>query len=264
MLINLIKIKCSKVSILLLSIFCFLSITRCSNKTKDLYSSLTAEQIYYQGKEYIKNKKYSDAVKAFEALEAEYPYGDYADKAKLSLIYSYYFKGDLPQVKAVAERLLKMYPNHRYADYVHYMQGVASYDQYYSTVYKVFNIDRSKRENSLAIESFDAFKILLERFPKSKYALDARNRMFNLRNQIAFNELHIAEYYFKREAYLSAANRANYIINNFNGSLAVPGALQLMINSYNKLNMPEFERNAINLMNNFKALNSETDSESKK
>jgi len=234
-------------------LLCFIAtimIVSCSSNNKDIYSSMDPKQIYNRGKLNIKKKNFPEAAKDFEALEANYPYGDDTDKAKLSLIYSYYEKKDYPQLKLVAERFLKMNPNHVYADYAQYMLGVADYDQYYSTVYRVFNIDRSKRESGLAISAFDAFKVLLENFPKSKYALDARHRMLHLRNQIAFNELHIAEYYLNRESYVAASNRAYSIVTNFSGTPAVSPALKIMAKAYNKLDMPEFELKVVNLTNN--------------
>ena len=234
----------------------------CSSKKKDMYVGLSAEQIYTQGKNNVQKGKFSDAVKDFEALESNYPYGNYADKAKLALMHAYYSKKEYPQAKATADRFVRIYPNHVHVDYAHYMQGLSGYDQYYSTVYRIFKIDRSRREPTFAVQSFDDFKVLLERFPASKYALDARQRMLHLRNQLAFHELYIAQYYLDKRAYLAAANRANLIISDFDETLAIEPALNIMAKAYSSLGMPELERNAVNLLNaNFSSISSSSATE---
>lgn len=248
-----------KLSFLAPLIVCFLSsliLFGCSKDNLDLYSGLTAEQIYRQGKQRVQQGKFTDAIKDFQSLEVNYPYGIYVDRAKLSLVHCYYVQKNYPQVKAVAERFLRMYPNHLHADYVHYMQGVASYEQYYSYVYRVFNINRSKRDSALAIQAFDDFKVLLQRFPNSRYASDARKRMVHLKNYIAYSELHISKYYLARGAYLAAVNRAKGILVNFDDTIVIKDALQVMVEAYHKLNMPELEQQASNLLNtNFGSIN---------
>lgn len=246
---------------LLLKVLLFVLITNsallsCSKDNIDLYSNLTAEQIYHQGKNSVQRGKFADAIKAFQALEVNYPYGIYADRAKLSLLHCYYTQKNYPQIKVIAERFLRVYPNHINADYVHYMQAVASYEQYYSTLYRIFNVDRSKREPTLAIEAFDSFKILLELFPNSKYAPDARKRMVHLKNGIAAHYLYIAKYYLAKGAYLAAANRAKEILTNFNDTIIVHDTLKLMATAYNKLGLPELAEQANNLLNtNFAPIN---------
>lgn len=238
------------------------SLVSCSSKKKDMYIGLSAEQIYTQGRNNAQKGKFSDAIKDFEALESNYPYGYYSDKGKLALMHAYYSKKEYPQAKGTADRFVRMYPNHQCVDYAHYMQGLAGYDQYYSTIYRYLTIDRSKREPTFAIQSFDDFKVLLEKFPTSRYSQDARRRMLHLRNQIAFHELYIAQYYLAKEAYLAAANRANLIISDFDETLAVEEALKVMIKAYASLNMPELETNAINLLNaNFSSISSNSATE---
>lgn len=245
--INIILSLQAKLALCFVTVLLFVG---CAKQDIDFYSSLTADQIYQQGKSNVQNKKFSDAIKDFQALEVNYPYGNYADLAKLSLLHCYYVQKNYPQVKAVAERFLRVYPNHPNADYVHYMQGVAGYQQYYSTMYRVFNVDRSKREPTLAIQAFDDFKILIERFPASKYSFDAQKRMLHLKNQIARSELHIAKYYLTKGAYIAAVNRAKDILANFNDTIVVNDTLKIMIEAYHKLNMPELEKQFYNLLNN--------------
>ncbi len=234
----------------------------CSTKDVDVYAGLTAQQIYSQGKKNAKAGKFSVAVKDFEALESNYPYGNYSDKAKLGLMHAYHSQKEYLQAKALAERFIRMYPNHPNVDYVYFMQGLAGYDQYYTTMYKMFNIDRERREPNFAIQSFDDFKMLLEKFPASKYAVDAKQRMVHLRNQLSLYHLYIAEYYLAKKAYLAAANRANLIVTDFDETPALKGALEIMAQSYRSLNIPELEKNSVNLLNtSFGSINSNSATE---
>ncbi len=230
----------------------------CSSNKIDAYAGLSAKQIYTQGRANAEKGKFSAAVKDFEALESNYPYGDYSDKAKLALIHAYYEKKEYIQAKTLADRFVRMYPNHKFVDYAHFMQGLSGYDQYYTTMYRMFNIDRSRREPTFAIQAFDDFKVLLEKFPTSKYSPDARQRMIHLRNQIALHHLYIAEYYLAKEAYIAAVNRANLIKNDFDESIVLEDALKIMVKSYRSLNMPELEKTSIDLLNvNFSSISSE-------
>lgn len=249
--------KLKSIILIIINIIGLSLVVGCSTKDIDAYAGLTAKQIYDQGKNNAKVGNFSKAVKDFEALESNYPYGSYADKAKLALIHSYYNQKEYLQAKALADRFVRMYPNHPHVDYVYFMQGLAGYDQYYSVMYKIFNIDRSRREPNFAVQSFDDFKVLLERFPNSKYSTDAKQRMIHLRNQIAQYNLHIAEYYLSKKAYIAAVNRANLIITDFDETRSLENALKVMVESYRSLGMSDLERNSVDLLNmNFSSINS--------
>lgn len=247
-------IKLIKITLIISS--CILLVS-CSNKTVDVYAGLSAQTIYNQGKQNALAGKFSEAVKDFEALESNYPYGSYSDKAKLALIHAYVGKKEYLQAKSAADRFVRIFPTHPNVDYAHFMQGLAGYEQYYSTMYKLFKVDRSRREPTFAIQAFDDFRTLLERCPNSKYAADATKRMVHLRNQIALHNLYISEYYLAKKAYISALNRANLIISEFDQTIALEDALKIMIRAYKFLNMPELENNTVNLLNaNFSPINS--------
>ena len=222
----------------------------CSSTSKtDPYSSMIAEQMYNKGKAEAKKERYAIAIKDFEALEARYPYGEDTCKAQLALIHAYYKNDDAASALAAADRFIRMHPQHHNVDYAYYIKGVVNYDENFSTAYKYFPLDRSLREPTLAKQAFDDFKVLLQKFPASEYAVDAKKRMLNLRNQLANHELHIADYYMKKGAYLAAANRAAYIVNQFNQTEVVPNALAIMVKAYQTLGMHELANDALATFN---------------
>jgi len=235
---------------IVLTLIAALLVVGCHSNNKDLYKGMTAEQIYAQAEKNVAKEKFSQAAKDFEALEARFPYGEYSDKAQLGLMNAYYKHNDPALALSSADRFIRMNPHHKNVDYAYYLKGLVTFDQNYSFTFRYLPLDKSSRDPSTAQESFDSFKELIDRFPNSQYAPDARKRMIFLRNQLASYELQVVEYYIKRGAYLSAANRANYIVQNFEKTPVIPKALAAMVVSYRHLGMKQLEEDALETLRN--------------
>lgn len=212
------------------------SLLGCASK-KDIYNGMAADQIYAEGQKNMAKENYAQAIKDFEALEARYPYGVHSHDAQIGLLTAYYKKQEFASALSCADRFIRMNPRHPQIDYVYHLKGLVNFDQNTTLMYRHLPLDRSARDTNSAQESFDGFRELLERFPNSEYAEDAKQRMIYLREQLAQHELLVVDYYMKRGAYLSAANRANYVVKNFAQTPSVPRALKLMVISYRKLGM---------------------------
>ena len=224
----------------------------CQSKDKDNYKGMSAAEIYAQAEKNVAKEKFPAAAKDFEALEARFPYGEYSDKAQLGLINAYYKQNEPALAISAADRFIRMNPHHPHVDYAYYLKGLVTFDQNYSFTFRYLPLDKSTRDPSTAIESFDAFKELIDRFPNSEYAPDARQRMVFLRNQLANHELSVVKYYVKRGAWLSAANRANYIVKHFEKTAVIPEALAIMVKCYRHLGMQQLADDALKtLQTNF-------------
>ncbi len=221
---------------IILVILAATALVACANK-KDNYKGMSAEAIYAKAQNNVKKDNYVEAAKDFEALEARYPYGAYSDKAQIGLIHAYYKRSEPALAIAAADRFIRMNPRHPEIDYVYYLKGMVNFEQNTTFMYKYLPLDRSARDPSRAEESVETFQTLVELFPNSKHAMDARKRIHILRNQLARHELGVVEYYMKRDAYLSAANRANYIVRHYPETTAVPEALADMVKAYRELKM---------------------------
>lgn len=230
---------------IIITLIAVLLLIGCQSSNKDVYKGMSAAEIYAKAEKNVAKEKFPQAAKDFEALEARFPYGEYSDKAQLGLINAYYKQNEPALAISAADRFIRMNPHHPRVDYAYYLKGLVSFDQNYSVAFRYLPLDKSARDPSTAIESFDAFKELLDRFPNSQYAADARQRMVFLRNQLANHEMHVVRYYIKRGAYLSAANRANYIIKHFERTPTVPEALAALVTSYRKLGMEPLAENAL-------------------
>jgi outer membrane protein assembly factor BamD len=217
----------------------------------------SVNRLYQEAKESFDVGDYATAIKYYEILEARFPFEKYAQQAHLNLIYSYY-KYDEPESAIIAaDRFIKLYPRHKNVDYVYYLKGIVNFERNQGALDRILPIDRSQRDQSAALHSFQYFAELVTRFPNSKYSKDARQRMIHLRNRLAEHELHITRFYLKRGAYVAAANRARNVISSYQGTPAVSEALALLAKAYKimglndlsastlkvlKLNYPEHEK----------------------
>ncbi|MBV8657387.1 MAG: outer membrane protein assembly factor BamD [Burkholderiales bacterium] len=204
----------------------------------------SAEEMYREAKDELNSNNYSKAVKLFEALEARYPYGVYAQQADLEIAYANYKDQENEQAIAAIDRFLKQHPTHPSVDYALYLKGLVTFIEDRSLFSSIANQDMSERDPKAARESFEAFRDLTTRFPESRYAEDARDRMAYLVTALADHDLHVARYYYKRGAFLATANRCKNIVETYPNSNRVEPALVLMAAAYDKLGQPELRDDA--------------------
>jgi len=223
------------------------SLIACASTTDpaEKYKNKTAEQIYQGGEAALAKGHDSSAIEHFEALDALYPFGANAEQAQLDLMYAYYASGDSPSAAAAAERFIRLYPRSVHVDYAYYIKGLAEFNQDRGWFQRYLPTDLSQRDPGTMSQAFTDFSTLLRLFPDSVYAPDARQRMVYLRDLFSKHELHIAKYYFRRTAYVAAANRANYIVQHYDGTPQVEEALGIMVRSYRQLGLQEPAQQAL-------------------
>ncbi len=214
------------------------------DETKDW----SAQRLYAAAKNELSEGNYERAIQLFERLEARYPYGPYAQQAQLEVAYAYYKDNEPASAIAAADRFIKLYPNHPHVDYAYYLKGLANFIEEQGLLAALGSQDMSERDPKAARESFDAFKELVTRFPDSKYTADALARMKYLVNALASHEVHVARYYFKRGAYVAAANRGKYVVEHYPQAPALEEALYLMAMSYDRLELPDLRDDALRVL----------------
>jgi len=217
------------------------SLSACSlfSHEKGDQDNTSAEVLYKEGKSSMEAGDYKTAIQKFETLEARYPFGHYAQQALLETAYAYYRFDEADSAISTADRFIKLYPRQEHVDYAYYLRGLASYNLSKSFLDRVFSVDLSERDPKRARQSFQYFSELVQRFPNSKYADDAIQRMIYLKNSLAAYEVYVADYYLKRGAYLAAANRGKYVVDNYDRTPAVPDALNVMIKAYEKMGLTQ-------------------------
>lgn len=199
----------------------------------------SAQQLYAEAQSSMKVGNWRTAVERLERLDSLYPFGPFSQQAQLDLLYAYYQNNDTESAVSAADRFIRQNPRHPHLDYVHYMKGLVHFYSELGFLREAFAAELSQRDATTASTSFRDFAELIKRYPDSIYAADARQRMIYLRDRLAAHEMHVADYYVKRKAWLAAANRARNVIEQFPGASNTPEALVLMVQSYEKLGMTE-------------------------
>lgn len=203
-----------------------------------------AQKLYAEAKASMTEGGYDRAIKLFEKLEARYPYGRFAQQAQIEVAYAYYKSNEPALALAAADRFIKLHPNHPHVDYVYYLKGLVNFNEDLGLLAGISNQDLSERDPKGAREAFDTFRELVNRFPESKYAEDSRQRMAYLVNSLASHEVHVARYYYRRGAYIAAANRAQAAVTAYPRAPANEEALYLMVKSYEALGMKDLQSDA--------------------
>lgn len=211
----------------------------CSSNKETVDENLSESQLYQQAQDDLNNKSYNSAVTKLKALESRYPFGRYAEQAQLELIYANYKNMEPEAARAAAERFIRLHPQHPNVDYAYYLKGLSSFDQDRGLLARFLPLDMTKRDPGAARDSFNEFAQLTSRFPNSRYAPDAKARMVYLRNLLAAYEVHVGHYYLKRQAYVAAANRGRYVVENFQETPAVGDGLAIMVEAYRRLGLDD-------------------------
>lgn len=204
----------------------------------------SARHIYTEAKANLNDGNYQQAINYFEKLEARYPFGRYAQQAELEVAYAYYKSGEPDSAVAAADRFIKLHPRNPHVDYAYYLKGLINFNRSPNFLEKLFPQDRSLRDTGSTRQAFLDFRTLVTKFPKSRYAHDAYQRMLYLRNTLAKHELGVARYYMRRGAYVAAVNRCKYILTHYERSPSVAPALFIMAEGYDKLKLPKLAKDA--------------------
>jgi outer membrane protein assembly factor BamD len=213
-------------------------------EVKEETTGWSAEKLYSEAHGALVSGNYTRAVKLFDTLEGRFPYGRYAQQAILEGAYANFRQGETTPAIAACDRFIRTYPNHPIVDYAYYLKGLINFREDQGLFGYIAEQDLSERDPKMTKEAFAAFREIATRFPDSKYAADSIERMRYLTNALAGYEVHVARYYYNRGAYVAAANRAQATLTNYPKTPANEDALIVLVNSYDKLQMPQLRDDA--------------------
>jgi outer membrane protein assembly factor BamD len=216
----------------------------CSSVTRDPTSKWDADRLYQEARGEMSVGNWKGARDYLQKLEARFPFTRHAQQAQIEIAYSFYKEGESAQAIAACDRFIKLNPNHPSVDYVQYLKGLASFSDDLGLFGRVLGQDPSTRDPKAMREAFDAFRELVVRYPQSRYADDARQRMNYLINAMAQSEVNVARYYMRRGAYIAAIQRAQGALRDYQASPAAAEALAILMQSYDALGMPELRDDA--------------------
>ena len=231
-----------KIIVLISYLIWTIILSGCAHSNVDEFAAFRAKtdsELLDSAENALAKKDYSKSVKLFEALDAIYPFGSYAEQGQLDIIYAYYKQGDDISALVAADRYTRLYPRGNHADYAYYMEGILAFSQNLSWLQKLVNIDPSSLDVSNLRQSFYSFQSVVVYFPNSIYAPDAKLHMAYIRNVMANRDILIAQFYMQRKAYVAAVNRASTVVQHYQGSPQVRDALVIMVKAYRRLGLTQ-------------------------
>ena len=221
----------------------------CSTFNEDKTAGWSPDKIYSEARDEMNGGAYDKAVPLLEKLEGRAAGTALAQQAQLDKAYAQYKTGDRAQAIATLERFLKLHPTSPAADYALYLKGLVNFNDDLGLFSWLSRQDLSERDQKAAKDSFESFRELSTRFPESRYAQDARQRMTYIVNSLAQYEVHVARYYYQRGAYVAAINRAQLALADYQNVPALEEALYILVRSYDALGMASLRDDAQRVMN---------------
>ena len=232
-----------RLSVLALTLFSLAAalLSGCSSTPTDPTAAWTTEKLYKEARDESVSGAWDRASSLFEKLEGRAAGTPLAQQAQIEKAYAQYRSNEKVQALATLDRFIKLHPASPAVDYALYLKGLVNFNEDLGLFSFVTKQDLSERDQKAAKDSYESFRELVSRFPESKYASDARQRMTYIVNSLAAYEVHVARYYLSRGAHVAAINRAQVAITDYPGVPANKEALQILVKSYEALGMKELK-----------------------
>jgi outer membrane protein assembly factor BamD len=204
-------------------------------KDDDENEGVPVEELYDKGHKSMTNGNWNGAVITYRRLVAQYPYGNYTEQALMETAYAQFKMGDNEEAISSIDRFIRTYPTHRNVAYMYYLRGLVNSNRDTVFLQRVWKLDASRRDLATPTQGYNDFTIVTERYPNSRYAADARQRMVALRNLFARHEIETALYYLRRDAWIAAADRAKYLLETYPQSEYQNDAVAVLAEAYTRL-----------------------------
>ena len=218
-------------------LFCSALLFGCAADNVDL-DKMNAEELYNQAHDYLDKTRYKKAAETFEKLELEYPYSKWATDAKIMGAYAYYKNESYDDAIMALDRFIRFHPGNQNIAYAYYLKAICYYDQ----------ISDVNREQGAAKKALEAFAQLKARFPNSKYAADAAQKMLLARDNLAGKEMEVGRYYLARKNYLSALNRFSVVVTDYSQTGYIEEALYRQVELYTVLGLSDEAKTAYDVL----------------
>lgn len=206
--------------------------------------TLPVEGMYTEAKSAMAARNFDRSARYYQRLVSRFPYGEYSEQAQLELAYVLFKQAKTEEATSAVNRFIRTYPTHRNIDYAYYLKALINFDRSSSLLLRLARQDMSQRDLGAPTQSLNDFADVVRRYPNSRYAPDARQRMIFLRNLLAQHEINVGLYYLRRDAYVAAANRGKYILQTYPQSAYDGDAVALMAAAYTGLGQEDLAADA--------------------
>ena len=222
----------SRLGALAFSLLLVIGQTACHHAPEPSLDDLPVEKLYNQGVEMMGKKFYKRSAEIFDRVDADYPYSVWATRAQLMIGFARYQDSDYDGAVVALDHFIQLHPGNRDTPYAYYLKAICYYEQ-------ITDIGRDQGATEDAQKSLQA---VIDRFPDTEYARDARIKLSLARDHLAGKEMEIGRYYEKHGLYIAAINRYRTVINNYQTTTHVPEALARLVESYVAIGLPDEAR----------------------
>lgn len=198
-------------------VFVLLGLTGCAEKEE--YTEKPVEELYNKAYDLFAEEKYKGAAKAFAEVERQHPYANWAIKAQLMSAYSYYAAGQYGDAIETLQVFVQLHPGHPHVNYAYYLLGLCYFSQ----------IPILQRDQKVTEDALGTFQEVLNRFPTTPYAKDAKIRIFMLHDHLAGKEMDTGRMYQTRNHHLAALKRYQYVVKTYDSTSYAHEALYRII-----------------------------------
>ncbi|MGE5505208.1 MAG: outer membrane protein assembly factor BamD [Actinomycetota bacterium] len=214
----------------------------CSSGKEETYVERPVEDLYNEAMDLLDKNEYYRGAKAFEEVERQHPYSVWATKAQLMNAYALYERNKYDEAIISLDRFIQLHPGHKDVAYAYYLKGLCFYEQ-------ITDVGRDQKVTEQALKNLQE---VVDRFPSSPYARDAKLKVDLTRDHLAGKEMNIGRWYQRQQQYLAAVNRFKVVVDQFQTTTHVPEALHRMVEVYMALGLTdEAKRTAAVLGHNF-------------
>jgi outer membrane protein assembly factor BamD len=241
---NVLGVTMRRIASMLAMLGLVIGLAACDTTPRDETAQWSPEKLYSEAKAEAAVGNWEAASRHYERLEGRAAGTVLAQQAQIERAYAMYKTNEKAQALSILERFIKLHPTSPAVDYALYLQGIVNFNDNLGILGSLSRQDLSERDQQAARDSYQSFKQLVDQFPRSVYAEDAQVRMGYIVNSLAAYEVHVARYYYRRGAYVAAANRAQQTVQEFQQSPATEEALYIMVQSYDRLGLNDLRDDA--------------------
>jgi outer membrane protein assembly factor BamD len=201
-------------------------------------------QLYNRGMDMLDQRRWSEALKAFEEVERQHPYSTWSRRSMLMASFANYQSNNYDEAIEGAQRFIALHPGNESAPYAYYLVALSYFEQ-------IMDVGRDQSTTERALKALDD---VVRRFPDTDYARDARLKIDMSYDQLAGKEMEVGRFYLARGQHLAAANRFRRVVDdkNFQRTTHTPEALHRLVECYLSMGLDqEAQRAAAMLSHNF-------------
>ena len=221
------------------------SVAGCAGKAKKptlAYEERPVELLYATGANRLDRGNWNEAVDYFREVERQHPYSEWSRRSILMTGYAHYMGNQYADAIGDSDRFISLYPGNPSAKYAYYLKAICYFEQIVDV-----NRDQAATEQALA-----ALRDVVQRYPTTEYAQDARLKIDMVNDQLAGKEMAIGRYYLKNGQTLAAIGRFKTVIEKHQTTSHTPEALYRLVEAYLTIGLTEeAKRNGAVLGYNF-------------